>query len=321
MKYGRGKWVYGAFAMVARDAAQRFAFNTGNPTGGRGSWRPLILRWRLRRNRLAKPESGRVAAQAPSLWFPQSHFHYATYLGDRMPHNRASGSPSTSRVTATRIVQDHQWTNVRPAELPRKTFPAYSPLRRFYSRESARPGIDAGFTTTPGSTRPPGGRSGASPAARPPRALLGKTPRVACARARREEGAQPFHTHSRIWRHWLQVFRMRRPTLDDRIPHRSPERKALGVRFDSPEELVWRRAKRPPAEVVDIDRHQAASDSYRPAVRSFQSQQVANLSPVSERATAAQITTLDSGFLDRLTDTVIRRVEQRARIERQRRGL
>jgi hypothetical protein len=42
---------------------------------------------------------------------------------------------------------------------------------------------------------------------------------------------------------------------------------------------------------------------------------------VTERGGASQPPRLDRGMLDRLTDDVIRRVEQRIRIERERRGL
>jgi hypothetical protein len=141
-------------------------------------------------------------------------------------------------------------------------------------------------------------------------------------RSKREERSQPFQTQSRIWEHWLHIFRARVPTHGDRLPHRSPESRAVRVKFDATEELVWRRAKRPPTEVVDVEHQQATFDAFdRPAVRSFQSQEVLNSSPSPERAALLPITKLDPSFVDRLTDDVIRRVEQRARIERQRRGL
>jgi hypothetical protein len=69
--------------------------------------------------------------------------------------------------------------------------------------------------------------------------------------------------------------------------------------------------------------HRERSESFHgPPVRSLQSRQAAPaLAPAIERAAAAQAPKLDPGLLDRLTDDVIRRVEQRMRIERQRRGL
>ncbi|HEY0320022.1 MAG TPA: hypothetical protein VGC66_03545 [Pyrinomonadaceae bacterium] len=179
------------------------------------------------------------------------------------------------------------------------------------------------MSISPGSSQPRVTHSTAPPAAgRPPGTPFGTRPQVFRARMKREERSQPFQTQSRIWEHWLQIFRARLPTHGDRLPHRTPKPRAVRVKFDATEELVWHRAKRPPTEVVDVEHQQATFDSFdRPGVRSFQSQEVLNSSPSSERAVLLPITKLDPSFVDRLTDDVIRRVEQRARIERQRRGL
>jgi hypothetical protein len=69
--------------------------------------------------------------------------------------------------------------------------------------------------------------------------------------------------------------------------------------------------------------HRERSESFHgPPVRSIQSRQAPPaVAPAIERAAAPQVAKLDPGLLDRLTDDVIRRVEQRMRIERQRRGL
>jgi hypothetical protein len=86
---------------------------------------------------------------------------------------------------------------------------------------------------------------------------------------------------------------------------------------------VWRRVTGPPTEIADSERRQEFSDSYeRPSLRSFQSQEAAAHAPARfEQPAAQQITSLDPRLVDRLTDDVIRRVEQRVRIERERRGL
>jgi hypothetical protein len=136
-----------------------------------------------------------------------------------------------------------------------------------------------------------------------------------------DERGQGFQSHSQTSERWLQIFRVRQPTLDYSLPHRSPERKSRQITFSEPEELLWRRANRPATEVPKDEVHQVASDYFEPtAARTFQRSEAIDQSPVSERA-PLQITKLDPGLLDRLTDDVIRRVEQRARIERQRRGL
>jgi hypothetical protein len=147
-------------------------------------------------------------------------------------------------------------------------------------------------------------------------------PQVLRARTKKEERSQSFQTRLRIWEHCLHIFRARLPMPDARLPHRSPEPRAVRVKFDAPEELVWRRAQRPPTEVVEVEHQPATFDSFdSPAVHSFQSPEMLNSSPSSARAALLPVTKLDPSFVDRLTEDVIRRVEQRARIERQRRGL
>jgi hypothetical protein len=151
---------------------------------------------------------------------------------------------------------------------------------------------------------------------------FGNAPKLVYAKGKAEERAQPFQSHSRIWHHWLQILRVRQPTLDYHLPHLSPRHNSPRVTFNEPEELVWRRTNRPATEDPNVEPHQVTADSFdRPAVRTFQSQEGVDHSPMSERAAALQITQLDPSFVDRLTDDVIRRVEKRARIERQRRGL
>jgi hypothetical protein len=76
-----------------------------------------------------------------------------------------------------------------------------------------------------------------------------------------------------------------------------------------PPELVWRSAPRPASD--------AAIETRPPDARSAALRdELAHSS-----RPALQMKDLDGTLLDRLTDDVIRRVERRARIERERRGL
>lgn len=325
MKYGRGKWVLDAFALAARDAARRFAFGHRSAASCRGSWRPLVLQWRRRdRRRQENLLTARAAAATPIFLFPQIHFHYATHLSNRSPHSRSSNSSPAAAGPGTRIVLVHRWTTGRAAELRQQPGHDARPLSPSHVHErahqSSRTKIDGGLTNAPGRSHSLDFRPIAPPVARRPFALhFGNAPKVAHAKDKTQERAHPFQTHSRIWQPSLQIFRA------PGNPHRSPERpvrKAVRFKFDVTEELVWRRAQRPSTEVVDLEHQQAAFDSFdRPAARSSQSQEAVNSSLSPERAAVMQITKLDPGLLDRLTDDVIRRVEQRVRIERQRRGL
>lgn len=322
MKYGRCKWLYSSLLLVARDAARRFAFVRNNESRTGYPWQPLILRWRRRRKDHPKVLTGRTASAGPTSWFPQFHFHYATYYGNRKARVSSLDSAPASGPSETRILLDHRWTMGRDVVARRQSDRAYRKLKPFYARHSARPNVE---TDASSSSVPP----------RLLRQLVGppdehrnrahrseEIPQVAGARNSEEIRPQPFQPRLQIWQQRLQVFRARQPMLGDRVPGRAPERVPTQARFEGYEELVWRRKQRTPAEAVDFEPRQVTSERFQgPGLRNFQSQDVASVPAAVEREASPQVMKLDPSFVDRLTDDVIRRVEQRARIERQRRGL
>lgn len=364
MIYGRGKWRYGTFAMAARDAARRFAFCCGGLAGRHGWWRPLVLRWRRRPRRHRDMPGVRAATKTPVLWFPQFHFHYATYLTDRTGRERMIRSSSAVKIPQGRITFDRHWAGGHdgaPQEQPHR---AYHPSRPSYAHDSLRKS-EGQATTNPRSWprlsepsiarsardrsqrrlfeqrpedirvrtpreewnqprlfRRPGRHSiepSAGHGARP--VLFERLPGTVRVDRPREQWRQSYPGQSRISHHWLHISRLRTPVSDNPVPDLRQRRKAVGYQFHDPEELVWRRVNRRSIEVTDLEQRQESPDSFqRPSMRTFQTQEAANVSPLVERP-APQITKLDPGLLDRLTDDVIRRVEKRARIERQRRGL
>lgn len=365
MIYGRGKWLYGALVLVARDAARHFAFVRGkSPRGGSGSWRPLALRWRRRRKHRENVSTTQAATGPRVFWFPQFHFHYATQRNDRTRRDRVIALAPGPEVSETRVVVDRHWTSVRSGVItalasradrtlhqfhspqssgatrdaalintPRSLRTSgrsiqalqasgmYRGLRPFDSSQSLRHRSDASVTNTPRSLRTSGHPMVVPAGSRPRRLQFGTILERVRAGKPREERI-PFVNHSQIWHHWLQSFG-RRPTAPrDLFSSGRKENKPLPVQFDRPEEIVWRRAGRPSTEVADPERRQEFSNSYEePALRSFLSQEAARVPANFEQPAVQQITTLDPSVLDRLTDDVIRRVEQRARIERERRGL
>lgn len=365
MIYGRGKWLYGALVLVARDAARHFAFVRGkSPRGGSSSWRPLTLRWRRGLKRRENVPAGHAATGPRVFWFPQFHFHYATHRNGRTRRDRVIALASTPDVSETRVVVDRHWTNVRAGAITPPASRTDRGLRPFHSPQSSRPRRDAGVVNAPRSLRTAGrsiqppqasrvylawrpfhssrslrhwsdasvtntprslrasGHSIMAPADSRPRLLqFGRILERARAGKPREEQV-PFVNHSQIWHHWLQSFGRRPTAPGDLFSTSRKQNKPSRVQFDRPEELVWRRVGRPSTEVADTGRRQEFSDSYeQPALRSFQSQAAARVPASLEQPAAQQITKLDPSVLDRLTDDVIRRVEQRIRIERERRGL
>jgi hypothetical protein len=91
------------------------------------------------------------------------------------------------------------------------------------------------------------------------------------------------------------------------------------VRVHRPPEIVWRTASQPQTQTQIINEGPLPGPRMsRPAVAAQES-----TPEIPRRAARAalQATDLDPALLDRLTDDVIRRVERRVRIERERRGL
>lgn len=87
-------------------------------------------------------------------------------------------------------------------------------------------------------------------------------------------------------------------------------------------ELVWRATQQSPGDAghkgVSAD---VAGPSQRADGGSSAEPRALKAPARAERVPAAPVTSLDPGLVDRLTDDVIRRVERRLRIERERRGL
>lgn len=104
--------------------------------------------------------------------------------------------------------------------------------------------------------------------------------------------------------------------------HRRQESKRFQLQFDNPEELVWHRGVRSPTAMAQNGDQERPESSHRQPLQSMPSHAEAPaVSPAIERTAATQLTKIDPGLMDRLADDVIRRVEKRLRIERERRGL
>jgi hypothetical protein len=322
MIYAAGKWLYGAFALVARDAARRFVGDRRSSSRRRSFWRPISLRWQRRRRHQVNLSAARSASRAPVVLFPQFHFHYTTHRNEQTHHDRVPGPAAATRLAATRAVLVSHWSTLHARALSPQPHPAHRAWLSFDAHQNSRRNIDAGLIGTLGSAKMAGSHS-ITPSALNrlrPRQLEQTAEPVRPGRWRKEQ-TPPFLTQSRSWQHRLQVFHSR-SLIADPAPDRSQPNKASRIQVDRPEELVWRRVIRPTTEVAEAERRQEVSDSVpRPALRTFQSQEATPKSAPIEQSTAAQIIKLDPSFLDRLTDDVIRRVEKRAQIERQRRGL
>ena len=365
MIYGRGKYLQRVLGLAACNAARDFVSHRLNTRGRRDAWRPMVLRWRQRRRILRNEVAARAAFRSQVSWFPQFHFHFASYMSERTRHNPMTGLAQAAGSQQKRVVMNHRWTSVPTTTLSQQFGNAKQPLREIYEHNSSRPKEPTSMTPAPrvwwprnnsrskeqapGTPAPRVSWSGngsrakeQAPGTPAPRVswlpfaqqlvmwrtrrsrhqLFERTPEVR-SRMQREGQTQFLQTHSQIWHHRHQVFSLRQPKFGDPIPHRASGSKTLQFQYERPEELVWRRVLLTPPNTDDDKRGPELSESIsRTQTRSQPGHEPAvDVAPLVERAVATQVTKLDPGVLDRLTDDVIRRVEQRLRIERQRRGL
>ena len=131
-----------------------------------------------------------------------------------------------------------------------------------------------------------------------------------------------FEIRKRTRQRERQVFRPRALTLGNSVPRRLDGAAVRKTQFGAAPELLWRQTTQTSSRIAgegslsDIPRF-----SHRTATGFPQQEPTPEVPPLSGRTASLQVTKLDPSLLERLTDDVIRRVEQRVRINRERRGL
>lgn len=324
MIYVGGKLLYVALTMAARDAARRFMFGCATVRGNKGGWCPVVLRWRRKSKGREKVSTERRAPSVNVRWFPQFHLHFATYLSNSAPPDRTAALVPDAGNQQTRVVLDHHWTTVGAPNVSLTPQRSQRPRRSTSAKRGSVSKTRVADSDAPRVSWPPTAQLITSFTVLRQRPLMSlRMPSAVRPNAQRDEGTRPFKTHAPIQQHWLHLWSMRPSGFGNDVSLPSPERKPSQSRFDRIEELVWRRVTRTATDIAERARDSQSSESFvRTPVRSVSSDEPASsLSPRVERASSQQMTQLDPAVLDRLTDDVIRRVEQRVRIERQRRGL
>jgi hypothetical protein len=139
---------------------------------------------------------------------------------------------------------------------------------------------------------------------------------------RRDERTRSVTAHARIRQPELQVVRLRSLALNNVIP-RSHDGTDSQVRLGHPPGLVWRRELRPPIGVANEEPSPGLPASFHRAPASaVPAPETTPAAPsLPARPATPQLASLEPALLDRLADDVIRRVERRVRIDRERRGL
>jgi hypothetical protein len=293
--------------LAARDAARRFTLRRVAKTNG---WLPLALRWRQRRPTRPNVKANHVRTSVRFLSFPQVHFHFATHVSGA---NARRSVFRAATIHRERVVWDRSWTNTVVGSAQLRS--AYHTTRIDYTRQAPQPKLNVQkvellsqrFFATIAKQFPwqPHGSS------------VSPVPAILHTNTHHEELTRSFKTYWRTYEHRSQVFSQPLPQHNT-YALTGPTRRTR-IQFDRPEELVWRRVQ-PPAVSEDVHHANTSESTQRQPVRIVETP-AQQFSTPTGRTTQTQITKIDPALLDRLTDDVIRRVEKRARIERQRRGL
>lgn len=119
----------------------------------------------------------------------------------------------------------------------------------------------------------------------------------------------------------LLQYRLRPAEISNAVPSHIQEHPVAPASFAT-QGLVWRRALPTVEEIVEQMRQSATPELTQPPNgRSFSGRDTAfGMSHSFGTAPATQSLKLDEGVIERLAEDVIRRVDKRARIERERRG-
>jgi hypothetical protein len=320
----RGTNPFKALVLSARDAARRFAPSRLLENPRRNTWRPIVLRWRRWFKRSTNAPVSRATYPAKLLRFPQTHFHFVIYLSDRAKRDRKAAFPSTLGVQRSLVLLEHKSTIARATTQFHYPDRKHRPLLATTTRSPSWPKFHAAAPAVAGVLRQSIPQPIAAYPLRRSSPLLFRSNAESVSPIKRSDECSPtVFTRSRIQRTRLHMYSSLAPVLRANLPPPLHERKRLQIGFDSPEYLVWRRRALSPSALAEDESHPQRPESRGGrAIGSIPSQETAPLpSPGVQRTTAQKLTQIDPGLLDRLTDDVIRRVEQRIRIDRQRRGL
>lgn len=271
-------------------------------------WRPVALRWRRAMALAARaPGALRSGTQniARSPWHVHMHLRMevgSAPQGSRRTTHRPQGDPMRARqvLPQRELRQSNSRASTSNAAVPRRVVTAQTSMRR------PNPQV----APTMASTRL------ASITRQPPMALmqLGPRPFVATQRTEVRESAASRPTPHAVA---LRLHRSHQPQVLHPVASRPPSANAAFA-TRSPD-LVWRAREPTPAEPFESTQAQTANAPSRPATAT--PERPAEFDNTPAAGTALRTQPLDPVLVERLTDDVIRRIDRRLRIERERRGL
>lgn len=319
------KQFYRAPFQRARDAARRFMPHRVKVGTREISWRPIVLLWRKRGKHLGNGIICRAAASTKVLSFPQFHLHFANVHMHRSSTSISRESVSSTRVFDTRILRE---------QLPAHSEDSISRSGVRLDYRSPRSSGDLNQSTrTPRDFHTPHASGAKSQKPYATGAGLPRTRQFLFTRpavtgfhlfSSKQEVKSPFRTQLRVPQYQpLSHGNPSRNQASTRTEQKAETKRPAPPQFYRTEELVWRCISKTTTEINRRVRNLDSIETVeRPPVHSPSNQHTAvDVARAIEQVAATPITKLHPALMDRLADDVIRRVEQRVRIERERRGL
>lgn len=287
-------------------------------------WPRLTLRWRRPRPRRTCAAAGRRAIATHNYWFPAYHLHLTGHATQPVSKTRASDAWRLTDADGANPGFRHVDTTATSRNPP-------EPHASRGRRRAAHVFRARQIRLLPPRSSAPGGPRNVN------RSPISAT--TASLRIHRRSGPsyrhEPAPAHRRVagseeavvHRHLrTRKYGSRESQLSTPQPSGTPLPGALTWRQSPathrPAELAWRRLPQSPTAAVDRAAGPAGPVSARPLPAAVASTpDGSHVDTRKDRPAVLPAASVDSRLLDRLTDDVIRRVERRIRIERERRGL
>lgn len=303
-------------ATPGRHAASRLL--SGHRMSRGLAWRPAVLFWR-RKRKTAQPLCVLTRTLENTVWAPHLHLHFNPQASDRS-RDPASKTPvpGKTRSSGRHSILHRYHTHVLTIAAASSWVRPSTPLQNFYGRNAvAKRGrlLLRALPTIPAIVLP-------TLLARRLHCSEGLIQKGVASRAETTFLRMTLKVNTTRHHHNMQELRFRSVAVKgvlglraDRSVDAQPKRARLP-------ELVWSRPLQRAGDVTERRSDKELTIITPHAVGSHHTRDVtADAQPASATPLTKHAATLDPGLMDRLADDVIRRVERRLRIERERRGL
>jgi hypothetical protein len=289
------------------------------------TWRPVTLRWRQARRLMRLPQGPAMRAASGATWLLQSHRYIIERSRRRSTRARSRGVFRVAairerrRIVVERNRRGGPWMIAtlaqRPLHFPRLQFAstqvgvaprvhARTTLPTFAARSRACIPVRSRAARAESRLRQP--RSSGDP-----RAIAVTVPHF-----------PSIDKHRLAEHHQTRAPHMhRRPTIRGSLVWRIPDSaRSPRTRDVQPARLIWQAAATSTGAPRGTPVTRSSAVRTDPPSGSLLGDPVSSATPRHAPSAPVRLKDLDPGVLDRLTDDVIRRVERRDRIERERRG-